>query len=202
MPAYGNWKEDLQLGRFFEDVAVTMLGAGEVERAPDRQFSDWDFRHNGRAYESKSDRLTVRTGNLCIEYEHTGVPSGISLTKADEWFYFAITKSANGTPTSWDCYRIPVEVLKKAIAVPGVRKWYTDGGNSQFYLLPARDFEKYLVFSPPTLQTPQPSAGVSREKPSVSFGGCSIIPSDASSDAESRGADPSSVPALPQSVRS
>ena len=38
--------------------------------------------------EVKSERdMWVRTGNICIEYESYGKPSGIAATEADYWFH-------------------------------------------------------------------------------------------------------------------
>ena len=134
---------DLALGQRYEKIAIDMLGNGDVERAPsNRAFSDWDFKHGNRAYEVKSDRLAARTGNLCIEYEHTGIPSGISITKADEWIYFVIRPGSAGS-AGHDCYKIPTDKIREVCGEPGARKWYTDGGNSRFYLVPANRFSDY-----------------------------------------------------------
>jgi len=130
---------DLRLGQKYEKIALEKLGDGETELPPEGvAFSPWDFKHGGSAYEVKSDRHTARTGNLCIEYEHTGVPSGISLTQADYWIYYAISG------TSHYSYKIPTSVIRAAVAKQGTRRWYTDGGNSKFYLIPEKDFTQYL----------------------------------------------------------
>jgi hypothetical protein len=133
-----SWKADLALGQKYEKIALEKLGEGDVVLPPENvAHSPWDFKHAGRAYEVKSDRWTARTGNLCIEYEHTGVPSGISLTEADDWIYYAISGSGDYA------YKIPVGLLREAVARPGVRKHFTDGGNSRFFLIPERDFVAY-----------------------------------------------------------
>ena len=131
------WIDDLAFGQSYEKEAIKLLGNGLLITPPPGKHSPWDFLHNGRAYEVKADRQTVRTGNLCIEYEHTQNPSGLSITEAEEWIYFAVKTDG------YSCYKIPVSILKNAVSVPGVRKWHTDGGNSKFYLIPANAFESY-----------------------------------------------------------
>ena len=136
------WVSDLAFGKKYEKIAIGLLENGEVEEAPEGvAFSDWDFKHDGVAYEVKSDRHTTRTGNLCIEYEHTNKPSGISITKADYWFYFAVAGD------TYTVYKIPVGVLKDACSRAGVRTWHTDGGNSRFYLIPVCEFSGYKLVS-------------------------------------------------------
>jgi hypothetical protein len=40
--------------------------------------------------EVKTDRLTVKTGNLAVEFRYRGRPSGIQTTKADEYFFVVV----------------------------------------------------------------------------------------------------------------
>lgn len=116
-----------------------MLGAGDVETCPENKvFSDWDFKHNGVMYEVKSDRRAYKTGNLVIEYEHTGVPSGISITKADVWMYFVI----NGDE-GYTCYKIPIGEIHRAIITGKHKKSSCDNGNSKFHLIPASVFSAF-----------------------------------------------------------
>ena len=115
-----------------------MLGAGDVEMCPeDAVFSDWDFKHNSVAYEVKSDRRAYKTGNLVFEYEHSDVPSGISITKADIWMYFVINGEA------YTCYKIPIGEIHRAICTGKYKKSSCDNGNSKFYLVPASVFNAF-----------------------------------------------------------
>ena len=41
----------------------------------------------GKKVEVKTDRMTHKTGNVFIEYESRGKPSGIATTDADYWVY-------------------------------------------------------------------------------------------------------------------
>jgi hypothetical protein len=132
----GNWNADLSFGKKYERIAIELLGPGEVVTPPENiKHSAWDFKHNNTAYEVKSDRRAAKTGNLCIEYEHTNVPSGISITEAEYWLYFVVSGD------EYTRYRIPVDELKKRIQ--GARTFYTDGGNSRFYLIPVNEFSDY-----------------------------------------------------------
>jgi hypothetical protein len=135
---------DLGFGQRYEKIAMEMLGDGEIEAAPgDRAFSDWDFRHGTTGYEVKADRRAHSTGNLCFEYEHTGVPSGISISKADEWIVFVVRPGSAGG-AGHTSYKIPLSRIRQVCAEPGTRKWHCDGGNSRFYLVPVSRFSEFL----------------------------------------------------------
>jgi hypothetical protein len=138
----GNWNNDFTFGKKWEKKALELLDESQgcaqaAEQPPEGKFSDWDFRYNGRGYEVKSDRRAYQTGNLCFEYEHTGIPSGIRISKADEWIYFVVK------PNGYDVYRIPLEDIRAKCDAPGTRQFYCDGGNSKFYLLPINTFTEY-----------------------------------------------------------
>lgn len=53
------------------------------------EAEDWvkKLLSNGFKIEVKNDRLIHKTGNLFIEYESRGKPSGLSTTTADYWIY-------------------------------------------------------------------------------------------------------------------
>ncbi len=50
---------------------------------------DWvnEIFAKGKKVEVKTDRMTHKTGNVFIEYESRGKPSGIATTDADYWVY-------------------------------------------------------------------------------------------------------------------
>jgi hypothetical protein len=132
--------EDLAFGQKYEQIAISLLdgaGRGDICLPPPGKHSPWDFKHNNNAYEVKADRRANSTGNLCIEYEHTGIPSGISITEAEHWIYFVIV------PTGYMVYKIPVSVLRSYLTKEGVRRCDTDGGNSRFLLVPLREFTPF-----------------------------------------------------------
>jgi len=132
------FEDDLALGKKYEKIAIDILGNGEIERCPENvAFSDYDFKHNGIAYEVKSDRRSYQTGNIVIEYEHTNIPSGISITKADYWFYFVINKDA------YTCYKIPVSKIRWLISTGAFKKSSCDNGNSKFHLVPIKELTEF-----------------------------------------------------------
>ena len=133
------FSDDLALGKKYEKIAIGLLGAGDFEQCPeDKAFSDWDFKHNGVCYEVKSDRRSHYTGNLVVEYEQTGKPSGISITKADVWMYFCIINDS-----AYICYKIPIGEIHRTIATKQFTKASCDNGNSKFYLIPTKFFNEY-----------------------------------------------------------
>lgn len=141
------FNQDLLLAKKYELLLLDYLDRDEytdVEFSPMKRFSEWDVKvtHGSleAKYEVKSDRLSAKTGNLCIEYECAGKPSGISTTQADYYAYFII----HGCDQ--DLYLIPVECIKKLIA-QGVYKKLKggDGYRSRFYLVPKAVFAEYLT---------------------------------------------------------
>jgi hypothetical protein len=104
--------QNLAYGKQKEDIAKEFFEADEIVTAPYKHFSSWDFylRYgNDITYiEVKSDRYTSSTGNICIEFESNNIPSGISITTSDFYFYMVEGE---------DCaYLIPVNTIKKMIA--------------------------------------------------------------------------------------
>jgi hypothetical protein len=57
--------------------------------------------------EVKADFMACKTGNLAVEWECSGKPSGISTSKADLWVFFTIDGIKE------DCYIIPTNELSK-----------------------------------------------------------------------------------------
>lgn len=75
-----------------------------VRLAPPSNFPDWDIeatnpsKSNTLTFEVKNDELAEDTGNVGIEFECRGKPSGIVTTKSDYWvhrydgrFHFILT---------------------------------------------------------------------------------------------------------------
>lgn len=61
---------------FHNDLKVGMLGENLIETI---------FKNKNIKLEVKKDDWTVKTGNIAIEFECRGKPSGIQVTKADFW---------------------------------------------------------------------------------------------------------------------
>lgn len=104
--------QDLEFGKQYERKLVEVLKGVDVIQK-DGLFKDYDIKMTvdgkRRKYEVKSDRFAWRTGQIAIEYECSGKPSGIAATRAHYWAHFVV--SPNGS----DCYVIPVQVLREII---------------------------------------------------------------------------------------
>ena len=96
--------------------------------------------------EVKSDRKAGRTGNMAIEYECNGKPSGITSTEADYYIYFIIYMDEiqeDGLPRE-ECYKIPIKKLIK-IAKECKKVIGGDGNRSCMYLVHKSLVKKYLI---------------------------------------------------------
>lgn len=104
---------DLQYGKVREKLIADML--------------------QGKKIEVKSERdMWARTGNIAIEYQSYGKPSGIAATEADYWFHnLCIGDGIFATLV------FPVESLKRIIDNLDFKKSVKGGDNyaSQMYLL-------------------------------------------------------------------
>jgi len=136
-----SFNSDLSFGRKYEQLATTFLPNGEMleEYAPKGVFKGWDFRTNKFTYEVKADRLAHKYGmnTMFIEYECSGIPSGISSTEADYWFYFMVRP--NGTSRR---FLIPTRELKEACA-NSPSKSGGDGWRSKGYIVQVGGFEGF-----------------------------------------------------------
>lgn len=103
--------QNLHYGKQKEEIAKEFFEADQIVTAPKGFFSYWDIclkYGNEETYiEVKSDRNTSKTGNICIEFESNYEPSGISITKADYYFYMVEGEDCN--------YLIPVDDIKDMI---------------------------------------------------------------------------------------
>jgi len=99
----------------------------------------------GKNIEVKSERhIWEQTGNLFIEYEYKGQPSGIAATEADFWA-FVMVKDEQIVIT----YITPVYLLKRI-----ARQYYNtdrdviggDGNNSKGILVPITDIAHAYKF--------------------------------------------------------
>jgi hypothetical protein len=96
--------------------------------------------------EVKSDRQAGRTGNMAIEFECNGKPSGITSTEADYYIYFIIYMDEiqeDGLPRE-ECYKIPIKKLNK-IAKECRKVRGGDGNRSCMYLVHKSLVQKYLI---------------------------------------------------------
>lgn len=90
--------------------------------------------------EVKSEILASLTGNMAIEYEYKGNPSGVNCSECNFWVHFVVKK--DGTH---DCYIFPIDKLKELVkncrqVVGG------DGYNSKMYLLPVSKCQEFKTY--------------------------------------------------------
>lgn len=98
--------------------------------------------------EIKHDYKTCETGNIYLEFESRGKPSGIFTTKAN-WYLFKIDPILIVVPTSW-----LLTFMESYPIYPG-----GDDLTSKGYLIPIKDFFNYLTKTQNTMSnyTPQPN---------------------------------------------
>ena len=131
--------QDLPIGTKFEDAIVKYLKDKE-NLSSNRILGchpgyDIEVEEIKKTLECKYDRMSKKTGNIAIEYQCYGKPSGISSTKADFWViaYFHKNKWCKGF--------IQVNVLREACK--GLRS--VKGGDdfaSFMYLMPTKRFDE------------------------------------------------------------
>jgi len=125
------FQSDLKFGQIYEKEFIKIMG-----------FQT--YKHETSKYEIKADRLSYKTGNVCIEIANCGRPSGITSTKSDYWGYFVIK------PDGYDLYLIPTEELKEMI---NPKKYKVlrggDGKKSELILIPISHLEKFKYVSQP-----------------------------------------------------
>jgi hypothetical protein len=92
------------------------------------------------SYEVKSDRLSIKTGNLAIEYKSRNKNSGILTTKANFYAYYIIKNE-----TEYDLYIIPTEEIRNKINSKEYKRTIKGGDNwsSEMYLFDLTLFKDY-----------------------------------------------------------
>lgn len=101
------------------------------------EAEDWvkKLLSNGFKVEVKNDRLIHKTGNLFIEFESRGKPSGLSTTTADYWIYRMSELDSSIT--------LPVNTLKDVCRLYYKQnKYLKNGGDentSKAFLVPLKE---------------------------------------------------------------
>src|SRR5262245_50898683 len=97
---------------------------------------EWLLTGNGKVEVKTEDWLWERTGNICIEFECRGRPSGLAVTEAEMWAH-RLTRNKGKDTVLW--IMIPVERLKElcraAFKAGHWREDVGDGGQSKVVLL-------------------------------------------------------------------
>ena len=81
-----------------------------------------------------------RTGNLCIEFEWDGKPSGIANTKAGVWAHVML-RAEDGEVMGWTLFKVErlKEICRQAYKEGRVRRGVGDDGKSAVILIRLRD---------------------------------------------------------------
>lgn len=131
------FKEQLKQGQFYELQALEYFDYTSYIQSQGN-VKGYDLILDGTIkLEVKSEILAGITGNMAIENEYKGSPSGVNCTECDYWVHFVIKKDG-----SHDCYKLPIDKLKELVkncrqVVGG------DGYNSKMYLLPVSKCKEY-----------------------------------------------------------
>jgi len=95
---------DLAFSQKYENELISLIkGHVKVETSQEKGlFKEWDVRFtfedgHTEAHEVKCDRNGYKTGNVLVEFECSGQPSGIQTTKSDYYSFFIISPDGGYT---------------------------------------------------------------------------------------------------------
>jgi len=147
---YKNFHTELKFGKKYELKSLQFFDNFTEYKQSEGDVSEWDIRlDNGTTYETKADRYTLRTNNLCIEYGTLDkktdevYSSGLSTSKSDYWIYWAVDEKNEENNKVW---KIPTEQLRE-IVYSKDRKTRNlgNGWRSRCYLIPTEEVQDYLL---------------------------------------------------------
>ncbi len=131
---------DLKMGKSYEMKLLDLIEYDSYKQAEGR-FKDWDMEihYQGETitFECKADTFAKRTGQIAIEYECNGKPSGITTTKADYWVHFFAGSNKY--------LMIPTDELRAVIDGNGYARKCSGGDRwaSRLYIIDAEKFATY-----------------------------------------------------------
>ena len=142
-----NFKEDLSLGKYGENVVINdlvSLGAELVDTC-DMNYYDFRIKYKDKiiCYEVKTDdycKIGNDTGNLFVEFECRGKESGISVTMSDWFVYYYLHLG--------EIWYIRTNKLKDLIDNNNFRVSKNSGdsgSNTKGYLINRYQFEKKFM---------------------------------------------------------
>lgn len=140
-----SFKADLAFGKWYEKKLIEIIPS-DSHIIKDGKFLPYDLELTKgditSKYEVKADRMTIKTGNVAIEYECYDKPSGITTSEADYYAYFVIKNNAN----VFDLYLIPTATIKELIAQKKYKRSILGGdlNKSRMYLFDIIHFRDYL----------------------------------------------------------
>jgi hypothetical protein len=141
------FKEDLEFGNKYETELLQYLWFDKFEISQG-YFKEYDIKCNWGDYEYtvevKADRMTNRTGNICVEFECSGKPSGILTTTSNYYAYFEIINEKE-----YILYFLKTKILKKMIEKKKYHRIvFCDNFKNKAYLFNKNHFEKYIINLP------------------------------------------------------
>lgn len=144
--SYHNFKKDLCFGNKYEIKLLEYIDYDRYKQALGNfKYYDIKIYKNNEIfrYEVKADRMAYKTNNLCIEFYHTGKPSGISTTKADFWAIFVINPLNSNEET---LYIIPTQIIKDMIENKEYKSQMRGRDYvNEFYLFNIKLFDLYKI---------------------------------------------------------
>ncbi len=142
--AHYNFHQDLADGKAAEDeVAARLqrhfkLSDDDIVRSGTKEF-DLKIKSFDTTFEVKNDLMAERTGNVAIEYECRGKPSGLAVTRAEFWVY----------KFSGRYWLASVEDLKKRLFVEKTFHRNVTGGDAGSYtkmmLVKVVQFQRWCI---------------------------------------------------------
>lgn len=140
--AYYQFNKDLEDGHRAEEEVLTKLAAyfhvkkEDIKRYDNKDF-DLKISSLRLSFEVKNDLMAAQTGNIAIEYESRGKPSGLASSKADFWVY----KFAGSL------WVVPTKLLRKKLF--GEKRYYRKvtggdkGSNTKMFLVKTKAFKTW-----------------------------------------------------------
>ena len=143
-----DFEKDLKTAKSCElEIALYLVGRGnKVNKAcDDRRFDIEITNRNGnkQKIEVKEDFMHSKTGNIAIEYECRGKPSGINTTESDQYIYKVHYADKNPR-----IFSIKTDNLKRLLNERKNIKSVTGGdagSNTKFYLLNDRVLSENFI---------------------------------------------------------
>jgi hypothetical protein len=142
-----NFNLCLEQGKRYEQETIKYLDYDEFRYSLGK-CKEWDIeiiKDNIKTLiEIKADFLASKTGNIAIEYEYNGTPSGINATNSTIWFLYVIKDDIK---KEYDLYKVPTDYIKQLIKD---KKYFLScrGGDfkmSKMFLFRKSVFDNYKI---------------------------------------------------------
>lgn len=138
-----NFREDITFGEKGQQIIREFLekrGFEFIEECTDCRYDlKMSYKSKGYSYEIKTDIYPRDTGNIVVEFESRGKPSGISVTEAD---YFVNYFYHFGE--IWNIKTSDLRNIIKELKPPVKENCGDPGSNTKVYILKKERFRKYF----------------------------------------------------------